>query len=126
MREALELDKTNPAGHELRRQLQREVRSRQTQRQVGNAVQEANQLRAQNQFAGAIEVLEKALAVDPDNQSVRQRLSEIESERHRQLQMERSISEAETALASQDLPAARTFLQLVWRRPKSDWRHCRG
>lgn len=111
VREALELDKTNPAGHQLRRQLQSEVRSRQTQRQVGNAVQEANQLRAQNQLAGAIEVLEKALAVDPDNQGVRQRLAEIEAERQRRLQMERSISEAERALASQDLPAARTFLQ---------------
>ncbi len=111
VREALELDKTNPAGHQLRRQLQSEVRSRQTQRQVGNAVQEANQLRAQNQLAGAIEVLEKALAVDPDNQSVRQRLAEIEAERQRRLQLERLISEAERALGTQDLPAARTFLQ---------------
>jgi len=111
VREALELDKTNPAGHQLRRQLQLEVRNRQTQRQVGNAVQEANQFRAQNQLGAAIEVLERALAVDPDNQSVRQRLAEIESERQRRLHLERSLSEAERALGSQDLPAARTFLQ---------------
>ncbi len=111
VREALQLDNTNREGHQLRRHLQTEVRSRQTGRQVAQALQEANELVGRQQLGGAMEVLEKALALDSENQALRQRLGELDAERQRVAQVGRLVEASEKALAEHDLLVARNLAQ---------------
>ncbi len=111
VREALQLDKANTEAHQLRRFLQSEVRSRESLRQVGQAISSANLLAARQDTSGAIELLEKALLLDRENEAIRARLAELQGNQNRISQLDRLVTEAERAFESQDLSEARSMLQ---------------
>jgi serine/threonine-protein kinase len=106
LNQAIDLDSANQAARQVRDSVQVELRRRVIRPRIAALLAKADQSLAEGKHTEALQTLEAALRLDPDDTALQGRAREAQQERDRTREANRLLKEARTDLAEGSLAAA--------------------
>jgi serine/threonine-protein kinase len=106
LNEAIDLDAANQAARQLRDAVQVELRRRLVRPRIEAMLGKADQSLAEGNYNDAVQTLESALRLDPDDAMLQARSRDAQQQRHQTRESQRLVAEARADLAEGNLAAA--------------------
>jgi eukaryotic-like serine/threonine-protein kinase len=106
LNEAIDLDASNHAARQLRDAVQVELRRRLVRPRIDVLLTKAEQSLAEGNYNDAVQTLEAALRLDPDDAALQARSREVQQQRDQIRESNRLLQEARADLAEESLAAA--------------------
>lgn len=106
LNEAIDFDATNRAARQLRDSVQMELRRQLLRPRIEALVTKASQSSGEGNYADALQMLDAALRLDPENVSLQAHAKEVQQQREQSRESWRLLTEARADLAQANLDIA--------------------